>query len=83
MTTKSTDSAVAIILEALAGQAGWVRVGDIAGLSAEEMEAGVLELLECDDFRAEPEPVRARITSADRALAPTVGGEPRHLLRFM
>jgi hypothetical protein len=63
----------------------WVRVGEVqelTGMTAAELAGAVTEALKDDGFRAEPEPHRHRLTEADRAYAPTVGGEPRHLLSW-
>jgi hypothetical protein len=63
----------------------WVRVGEIQELTcwtAEELAGAVTEALKDEGFRAEPEPHRHRLTEADRAYAPVIGGEPRHLLSW-
>jgi hypothetical protein len=51
-------------------------------MTAAELAGAVTEALKDESFRAEPEPHRHRLTEADRAYAPTIGGEPRHLLSW-
>jgi hypothetical protein len=67
----------------VAARSEWVRLEDIAqatGLTAEELAAGVREMMKEDHFRAEPQPFGWRITDWDRANAPVIGGEARHLI---
>jgi hypothetical protein len=83
---KSTGAVITEILEAYGNRNGQhVRIAEIAqaaGLTAQELAPAITELLECDDFRAEPEPFGWRITAEDRAVAPMIGGEARHLICF-
>lgn len=63
----------------------WVRISEVQELTqmtAAELAGVITEALKDEGFRAEPEPHRHRITEADRAYAPTIGGEPRHLLSW-
>lgn len=63
----------------------WVRIEDIAyatGLNAGQIEVAIRELIKEDDFRAEPQPFGHRITEWDRANAPIIGGEARHLITW-
>jgi hypothetical protein len=63
----------------------WVRIEEIAkaaGLSTEEIAAGVQELMTEESFRAEAQPFGNRITEWDRANAPVIGGEARHLISW-
>lgn len=80
--TKTTGAIITGIVEAYAGRTGqWVGVGEIAqraGLTAEDLEIGIGDLLQDEDFRAEPEPFAFRITEQDAAVAPVIGGEARH-----
>jgi hypothetical protein len=84
---KSTGAVITEILETYGNRNGQhVRIAEIAqvtGLSAQELAPAITELLECDDFTAEPEPFGIRITAEDRAYGPTIGGEQRHLVRFL
>jgi hypothetical protein len=84
--TKTTAAIITDIVEAYAQHSGeWVRASWIAartGLTREELAEAFTELLGDDDFRAEPEPFAWRITTADRAAAPVIGGEARHLIRW-
>lgn len=60
---------------------GWQRLEDIAGdLSKEEIAEAVQELITADEFRAEPQWLNSRISDWDRANAPMIGGEARHLI---
>jgi hypothetical protein len=64
---------------------GWVRVAEIAkvtGLAKEDLAGAIEELMNDEDFSAEPEPFGHRITAADREFAPVIGGEARHLIRW-
>jgi hypothetical protein len=83
---KSTGAVITEILEAYGSRNGrYVRIVEIAqaaGLTAQELAPAITELLECDDFRAEPEPFGWRITAEDQAVAPMIGGEARHLICF-
>lgn len=82
--TKTTAAAITDITEAYGNPAGrWVRVADIAAaanLTPTDIHNAITELLDDDDFRAEPDPIGSRITDADRYYAPVIGGEPRHLI---
>ena len=82
--TKTTEAIITEIVEAYNGRNGqWVRVTEIAaktGLTRAELAAGLTDLLNDDDFRAEPEPFAWRITAADLAVAPIIGGEARHMI---
>jgi hypothetical protein len=84
--TKTTGAIITEIVEAYAGRNGqWVRIAEIAersGLTAEELQIGIEDLMQDEDFRAEPEPFAFRITDADRAVAPVIGGEARHLISW-
>jgi hypothetical protein len=53
-----------------------------AGLTIAEMHEVVRELMTADEFRAEPQPFNFRITDWDRANAPVIGGEARHLISW-
>jgi hypothetical protein len=81
---KTTGAAITEIIEAYGNRNGqWMRIAEIAeitGLTREELTEAITELLESDDFRAEPEMHRHRITDRDRAVAPKIGGEARHLI---
>ena len=55
-------------------------VAEIAGCTPEELAAAVTQALADEDFRAEPQPHRHRLTDEDRRHAVTIGGEPRHLI---
>jgi hypothetical protein len=83
---KSTGAVITEILEAYGDRNGQhVRIAEIAevtGLTAQELAPAITELLECDDFRAEPEPFGWRITAEDRTYGPVIGGEARHLICF-
>lgn len=81
---KTTGAAITEIIEAYGSRNGqWVRISEIAqatGLTRQEMTEAIAELMECDDFRAEPEVHGHRITDWERANAPKIGGEARHLM---
>jgi hypothetical protein len=81
---KTTGAAITEIIEAYGNRNGqWVRISEIAqatGLTQEEMTEALTELMEDDDFRAEPEAHGHRITAWERANAPKIGGEDRHLM---
>lgn len=83
---RSTGAVITEIVEAYNGRHGqWVRVSDIArpaGLTRGELAEAFAELLEDGDFRAEPEPFNHRVTPEDQAVAPVIGGEARHLIRW-
>lgn len=84
--TKTTEALITDIIEAYNQRNGqWVRIAEIAkltGLTREELTQAITELMNDDDFRAEPDPLSRQITAADRAVAPVIGGEPRHLIRW-
>jgi hypothetical protein len=61
---------------------GWMRVTDLQGFTRDELTVAFEELLEDEDFQAEPQPFGHRITEADRQIAPIIGGEARHLIRW-
>lgn len=63
----------------------WVRIEDIAtatGLTAQELAEAIKDLMSEDGFRAEPQPFGHRITDWDRANAPVIGGEARHMISW-
>lgn len=64
----------------------WMSLKDIAnktGLTPEDIARGTSHLMHSDDgFAAEPEPFGHRIQAEDKAVAPIIGGEPRHKVRF-
>lgn len=81
---KTTGAVITEIVEAYGNRAGqYVRISEIAattGLTREELAAAITELMDDEDFTAEPEPFGFRITPADRAVAPIISGEARHLI---
>lgn len=85
MTTKTTEACwTAIYNHTTPGT--WTKLSDIkaaAGLTQDELERGVLALLDqTDDVQVEPEPFGHRLV-ADAAYAAAgvvVGGEARHLV---
>lgn len=83
---KSTDAVITEILEGYGSRFGqWVRVAEIAkaaGITREELAPAIVELLDSDDFQAEPEASNHRVTDEDREYAPVIGGEARHLIRW-
>jgi hypothetical protein len=79
----------AIITDLIEGytEAGarWVRLADIAkakGLTAAEIAEGVSDLAGDADFRVEADPMGHRVTDADRAYGPMIGGEQCHLIAW-
>lgn len=83
----SMTNAANLISQAYGDRNGqWVKVSEIAaatGLSRTEISTGVLHLMDTDEsFRAEPAAVAGQITSADREVAPVIGGEARHMIRW-
>jgi hypothetical protein len=83
---KTTGAVITEILEAYGNRFGqWVRISEIAqtaGLTRDEILPAILELMEDEDFRAEPEPFGHRITAVEREYAPVIGGEARHLIMW-
>jgi hypothetical protein len=83
---RSTGAVITEIVEGYAARGnGWVSLTEIAdgrGLTREELTEAITELLEDDEFRAEPQPFGHRITARDKDLAPIIGGEARHLIRW-
>lgn len=81
---RSTESVITEIVEAYNGRFGqWVRITEIAekaGLTRDELTEALTDLMNDEDFRAEPEPFGHRITAADKAIGPVIGGEARHLI---
>jgi hypothetical protein len=81
---KTTGAAITEIIEAYGNRNGeWVRISEIAeitGLTRDELTEAITELMDSDDFLAEPEVHRHRITDRDREVAPVIGGEARHLI---
>jgi hypothetical protein len=81
---KTTGAIITEMVEAYGNRFGeWVRIAEIAektGLTREELGRAIEEAMEQYDFRAEPEPFGHRITAADRAAGPVIGGEARHLI---
>jgi hypothetical protein len=64
---------------------GWARIAEIAkaaGLSPEQMDRGIKDLITEPGFRAEGQPLNSKITEADRKYAVIVGGEPRHMINW-
>lgn len=82
----TSGAAITEILEAYGNRYGtWVsitEIADTAGITKEDLAEAITELLECDDFHAEPHPFSFRITDRDREICPVIGGEARHLIRF-
>jgi len=83
---RSTGAVITEIVEAYNGRFGqWVPISEIAqpaSLTKEELAEAIAELIEEDDFRAEPAAFRHRVTPEDEDLAPVIGGEARHLIRW-
>jgi hypothetical protein len=83
---RSTGAVITEIIEAYSEHWGrWARIEEIAtpaGLTQAELEAAITELLNDNAFRAEPQPFNRRITEWDRANAPIIGGEARHIIRW-
>lgn len=75
-------TAVTQIIEAIGNRRGeWIKISDIvdqAGLTKEEIAEAITELMEFEDFRAEPEPMNFRVTDREREMCPVIGGEQRH-----
>lgn len=86
MTQTSTAAAITTIFEAIGNRPGqWIRVTELAeatGLTRDEMKEAFIQLMDGEGFWAEPEPMGFRITPADRAVAPVIGEEARHLIKF-
>lgn len=65
----------------------WVRIEDIAtktGLTIEELTEGLEELIGYEGFYCEPDPFRSDRQSVwNRTQAPIIGGERRHLIRWV
>lgn len=82
----TTEAAITEIFETIGNRPGeWIRLSEVAavtGLTREDFGPAIEELLTDDSFRAEPEPFSFRITEADQAAAPIIGGEARHLIRW-
>ena len=83
----TTAAAITAIVEAYGNRHGqYVRIAEIAattGLTREQLGDAITDLLDDEDFTAEPEPFGFRITPADRAAGPIIGGEARHLIKWM
>jgi len=83
---KTTGAIITEILETVGGRMNeWTRIADIAqsaGLTPEEINEGIMELLGDEEFRAEPEPFGHRTTEADKIYGPVIGGEQRHLIKW-
>lgn len=81
---RSTEAVIGEIIEAYQAIGGeYVRIEEIAkraGLSREEIAEAIEELIEDEDFRAEPQPFGHRITDWERENAPVIGDEARHLI---
>ena len=81
-----TDQDIEKIAEAYtAAGATWVKIEDIAkatGMSGEQIGTAIRALMADDGFRAEPQPFNHRITEWDKANAPVIGGEARHLISW-
>jgi hypothetical protein len=64
----------------------WVRISTIqafTGGSPRHLAEEINHLIATDEnFRAEPQPHRHRITEDDSRYAPIIGGEPRHLIAW-
>lgn len=79
---RSTGAIITDIVEAYGNRQGqWVSLTEIAdakGLTKAELTEAITELLDDDDFRAEPEVHGSRTTDRDRAVAPIIGGEALH-----
>ena len=86
MQAVSTGAAITEIIEAYQALGrGWVRIADIAkqtDLGRDEIAEAITELMNDDNFCAEPEPFGHRLTEWDRWFAPVIGGEARHLIRW-
>ena len=84
--TQTMEAAIASIFEAIGNRPGqWIRVTEVAeatGLGREELKAAFIELMAGEGFWAEPEPMGFRVTPADRAVAPVIGEEARHIIKF-
>ena len=72
------------VLEAVKAKQGeWINVGDLAGqVEPQELAEAVRELLADSRFQAEPNPFGWRVTEADQEMAPVIGGEARHMIRW-
>lgn len=82
------QAAAARITEACDKVGGkWVRLTEVASMTRlpqADLAAGVKHLMaECDDFRAEPQPFGHRVGPDDREHAVLIGGEYRHVIRFV
>ena len=86
MTQTSTEAAITAIFEVIGNRPGqWIRVTELAeatGLTRDEMKAAFIELIDGEGFWAEPEPFSFRITPADRAVAPVIAMEARHIVKY-
>lgn len=82
----TTDAAITEILEACAASAGrWIRISEVAdraGIAKNTLAEAITEMMEWDDFRAEPQPFGFRVTNRDREVCPVIGGEARHLIKM-
>jgi hypothetical protein len=74
------------ILEAVKAKPGtWIGVVELAGqtgLDRQELAEAFEALMDDPKFQAEPNPFGWRITPADREMAPVIGDEARHLIRW-
>lgn len=84
---RTTEAVISEMVEAYGNRHGqWIGLGEIAttaGLTAEDVRYAVEILINEDEtFRAEPAAMAAQATDADRAVAPVIGGEARHMIRW-
>lgn len=76
------------IIEFLATTGGrWVRIGEVSSATGitdpEDFRTAIADLFQSGLISAEPDPFPWRVTPAEKALAPTIGDEPRHIISWI
>jgi hypothetical protein len=81
------DQIRAVYARIAAGPGAWVSLLDIRealrGTPRADVDQALRNLLQSDDIRLEPEPMRWRITADQDAAAIRIGGEDRHLIAIL
>lgn len=85
MKMKTTEEAIVTMIEAYGTRTEWMRISemaDLTGLTRDELGAAIETLIMDDDFHADSDALRMRVSRRERELAPVIDDEPRHLIKW-